>query len=281
MKTKAGIGTWLIRIFLIIWSVLIVIPFAMMFLTSTKTNEEFYAGVWSMPQNPFATIASNFSAAWAKGNFGQNFFNTVVIVGGALLLALLLSVMISYAIARKEFRGKKTVHTLLLIGLLTSCMVGLTPMFILARFLGLFNTRFVLIILFAARAMPFCCFIMISFLKSIPVDLEEAAMIDGASNLQTFTRIIIPLTRPAFVSAGIFLFIDYWSDYMYGLMFISSKSKNTISMGMLQFRVVSGFKIDWGITCAACVIFIAPILILYCLFHKQVMGGLTAGSVKG
>ena len=281
MKAKAGIGTWLIRIFLIIWSILIIIPFAMMFLTSTKTNQEFYAGIWSMPQNAIATIGENFSAAWAKGNFGQNFLNTVIIVGGALLLALLLSVMISYAIARKEFRGKKTIHTLLLIGLLTSCMVGLTPMFILARFLGLFNTRFVLIILFAARAMPFCCFIMISFLQSIPIDLEEAAMIDGASNTQTFTRIIIPLTRPAFVSAGIFLFIDYWSDYMYGLMFISSKSKNTISMGMLQFRVVSGFKIDWGITCAACVIFIAPILLMYCLFHKQVMGGLTAGSVKG
>jgi len=281
MKAKAGAGTWLIRLFLVFWSILIIIPFAMMFLTSTKTNQEFYDGIWNLPINAAESTAANFSAAWAKGNFGQNFFNTVVIVGGALFLALLLSVMISYAIARREFRYKKVVHTLLLIGLLTSCMVGLTPMFVLARFLGLFNTRLILIILFAARAMPFCCFIMISFLKSIPFELEEAAEIDGATNLQGFSRIIIPLTRPAFVSAGIFLFIDYWSDYMYGLMFISSKSKNTISMGMLQFRVVSGFKIDWGVTCAACVIFIAPILLLYCLFHKQVMGGLTAGSVKG
>lgn len=281
MKTKSGLGTWLIRLFMILWSILIIIPFAMMFLTSAKTNEEFYAGIWNLPKNPGETLAANFSAAWAKGNFGANFLNTVIIVGCALFVALLLSVMVSYAIARKEFKGKQTVHTLLLIGLLTSCMVGLTPMFILARFLGLFNTRFVLIILFAARAMPFCCFIMISFLKSIPYELEEAAMIDGATNSKIFTQIIIPLTRPAFVSAGIFLFIDYWSDYMYGLMFISSKSKNTISMGMLQFRVVSGFKIDWGVTCAACVIFIAPILLLYILFHKQVMGGLTAGSVKG
>ena len=281
MNKKAGIGTWIIRLFMIFWSVLIIIPFAMMFLTSTKTNQEFYSGVWSLPQDALGTAAANFSAAWAKGNFGANFLNTVIIVGGALFLALLLSVMISYAIARKEFKGKETIHTLLLVGLLTSCMVGLTPMFILARFLHIFNTRFVLIILFAARAMPFCCFIMISFLKSIPVELEEAAMIDGASNTRVFTQIIIPLTRPAFVSAGIFLFIDYWSDYMYGLMFISSKAKNTISMGMLQFRVVTGFKIDWGITCAACVIFIAPILLLYCLFNKQVMGGLTAGSVKG
>jgi len=281
MKVKAGVGTWLIRLFLVFWSILIIIPFAMMFLTSTKTNAEFYDGIWNLPANAVESTVSNFSAAWAKGNFGQNFFNTVVIVGGALFLALLLSVMISYAIARRDFKYKETVHALLLVGLLTSCMIGLTPMFVLARFLGLFNTRTVLIILFAARAMPFCCFIMISFLKSIPYELEEAAEIDGATNLQGFTKIIIPLTRPAFVSAGIFLFIDYWSDYMYGLMFISSKSKNTISMGMLQFRVVSGFKIDWGITCAACVIFIAPILLLYCLFHKQVMGGLTAGSVKG
>jgi len=278
---RFSLGTLLIRIFLIIWSILIIIPFAMMFLTSTKTNTEFYDNIWALPKDAVGSIASNFAQAWAKGNFGQNFFNTVLIVGGALFLALLLSVMVSYAIARKEFRCKKIVHTLLLVGLLTSCMIGLTPMFILARWLGLFNTRLVLIILFAARAMPFCCFIMISFLKSIPHELEEAAEIDGASNTRVFTQIIIPLTRPAFVSAGIFLFIDYWSDYMYGLMFISSKSKNTISMGMLQFRVVSGFKIDWGVTCAACVIFIAPILILYCICHRQVMGGLTAGSVKG
>ncbi len=281
MNRKAGLGTWLIRIFLILWSILIIIPFAMMFLTSTKSNEEFYAGVWSLPKDPLTTIARNFSTAWENGHFGSNFMNTVIIVFCALFLALFLSVMISYAVARKEFRGKNLVQTLLLIGLLTSCMVGLTPMFILARFLHLFNTRLILIILFAARAMAFCCFIMISFLKTIPHELEEAAEIDGASNWRVFGQIICPLTRPAFVSAGIFLFIDYWSDYMYGLMFISSKSKNTISMGMLQFRVVSGFKIDWGATCAACVIFIAPILLLYILFHNQVMGGLTAGSVKG
>lgn len=266
---------------MIIWSALIVIPFAMLFLTSTKTNEEFYANIWALPKNIFSSIAFNFSEAWIRGNFAANFMNTIIIVGGAIVLSMALSAMVSYAIARRKLRIGNALEDMFSISYLIPCMVGLTPLFLMARFMGLFDTRMIMILTFAARAIPFCVMIMAPFFRTIPTQLEEAAYIDGATPWRAFAQVILPLVRPAFVTAGIFLFIDYWSDYMYGLMFISDKAKNTISMGMLAFRVVSGFKIDWGVTCAACVLFIAPILLLYIIFQKQIMGGLTSGSVKG
>lgn len=278
---KLNIGTFFVRLMMIIWSLIIIIPFVMLFLTSTKTNQEFYDDIWALPKSFFSSVAYNFSEAWTRGNFGSNFLNTIIIVGGAMFVALALSAMVSYAITRRNLRCSGTLNSMYMISYLIPCMVGLTPMFIMARFLGLFDTRTIMVLTFAARAIPFCVMIMVSFFKTIPHQLEEAAYIDGASPWRTFAQVILPLVRPAFVTAGIFLFIDYWSDYMYGLMFISDKAKNTISMGMLAFRVVSGFKIDWGVTCAACVIFIAPILILYAIFQKQIIGGLTAGSVKG
>lgn len=278
---KLSLGTWVIRIMMILWSLLIIIPFAMLFLTSTKTNEEFYANIWALPKNFFSSIAFNFSEAWARGNFAANFMNTIIIVGGAIVLSMALSAMVSYAIARRKLRIGNALEDMYSISYLIPCMVGLTPLFLLARFLGLFDTRMIMILTFAARAIPFCVMIMAPFFRTVPTQLEEAAYIDGATPWRAFLQVILPLVRPAFVTAGIFLFIDYWSDYMYGLMFISDPGKNTISMGMLAFRVVSGFKIDWGVTCAACVLFIAPILLMYAVFQKQIMGGLTSGSVKG
>ena len=278
---KLNIGTFFVRLMMIIWSLVIIVPFVMLFLTSTKPNQEFYDNIWALPKNLVTSVAYNFSEAWSRGNFGANFLNTIVIVGGAMVLALMLSAMVSYVIARRHVRCAGALNSMYMIAYLIPCMVGLTPMFIMARFMGLFDTRAIMILTFAARAIPFCVMIMVSFFKTIPHQLEEAAYIDGASPWRTFGQVILPLVRPAFVTAGIFLFIDYWSDYMYGLMFISDKAKNTISMGMLAFRVVSGFKIDWGVTCAACVIFIAPILVMYGVFQKQIIGGLTAGSVKG
>jgi len=278
---KLNLGTFFVRVLLIFWSALIIIPFAMMFLTATKTNEEFYANIWALPKDFISSVVFNFSEAWVRGNFGSNFLNTVIITLGAIVIALAMSAMVSYTIARRDLRVGPALENMYSISYLIPCMVGLTPMFIMARYLGLFNTRTIMILTFAVRAIPFCVMIMVPFFRTVPRQLEEAAYIDGASPWRAFLQVILPLVRPAFVTAAIFLFIDYWSDYMYGLMFLSDPGKNTISMGMLAFRVVSGFKIDWGVTCAACVLFIAPIIILYALFQKQIIGGLTAGSVKG
>lgn len=278
---KGWISTLLVRLLMIFISVIILVPFAMLVLTSTKTNAEFYKGIWHLPENIVQSTIYNYTEAWARGSFGSNFMNTVIIAGSALVICLILSAMVSYTLTRRKLRCSGVITTFFLLGLLIPGMVGLTPQFIMARFVGLFDTRLILIITYTAAGMPFSVFVMTSFFKTIPTSLEEAAAIDGASPWRIFGTIILPLVRPALVSAGIFLFLDYWSEYMRGLMFIVDPAKKTISMGMLAFKLVSGFKIDWGVMCAACVVFILPVLILYLFFQEQISGGLTAGSVKG
>ncbi|MDD3932075.1 MAG: carbohydrate ABC transporter permease [Clostridiaceae bacterium] len=273
--------TLFIRFILLFWSVVVVIPFAMLLLTSLKTNPEFYANVWALPQDLFGSLVINYREAFARGSIGTNFLNTVYIDTVALIITLTLSAMVSYVIARRPLRFAPKLYYLYLVGLLIPAMVGLTPMFIMARFLGLFDTRFILILLYGTSTIPFCVFVMTAFFRSILNELEEAASIDGANLWHIFGRIILPLVKPAFITAGIFCFLDYWSEYMKGLMFVVSAEKKTISMGMLTFKIVSGFKIDWGVTAAACILFILPVLVLYIAFQRHLIGGLTDGSVKG
>lgn len=278
---KFSFGTLVIRFFMLLWSAIILVPFAQLFLTSIKNNEEFYAGLWTLPKQPFQNMVENFGGAWEQANMGVGIFNAVIICGLSLVLTLTLSSMVSYVIARRHLRHEAKLSNLYLIGLLVPSMVGLTPMFIMARFVGLFNTRTILVLLYTATQIPFSVFLMTAFFRSIPHELEEAAYIDGASPWRTFGSIILPLAKPAVVTAGIFAFLDFWSEYMYGLMFLTDKNKVTVAMSILQFKTGNGVRMNWGVTSAACVIFIAPILLVYCLFQKKIVGGLTAGSVKG
>lgn len=278
---KISIGTLIIRLFLLLWSLIIVIPFVQMFLTSVKNNEEFYAGLWTLPKDFFKNAVENYAGAWQQANMGVGIANAVIICGLALGMTLILSSMAAYAIARRRLRYEKTLSNLYLIGLLVPAMVGLTPMFIMVRALHLFNTRLVMVLLYTATQIPFSVYLMVAFFRTIPHELEEAAYIDGSGPWRTYWSIILPLARPAIVTAGIFAFLDFWSEYMYGLMFLTDKTKITVAMSILQFKAGSGVRMNWGVTSASCVIFIAPILIIYCLFQKKIVGGLTAGSVKG
>ena len=253
----------------------------MLFLTSTKSNAEFYKNIWAFSGDPVGNTIANYSKAYTDGNIGSSFLNTVFICGAAVVLTLALSAMVSYAITRRRLKRAESLSFLYLIGLLIPGLVGLTPMFLLARLLNLLDTRFILILSYGTGTIPFCVFVMTAFFRTIPQDLEDSASIDGANPWQTFGIIILPLVKPALITAGIFCFLDYWSDYMRGLLFIISPEKSTISMRMLKFRVVSGFKIDWGVTMAASVLFILPVLIIYAIFQRQLISGLTAGSVKG
>lgn len=278
---KFSFGTLLLRLLMIFWSVVVVIPFVVLLLTSVKTNEEFYEGLWVLPRQFLTSLVDNFSGAWEQANMGIGMVNSFIIVCSALVLTLALSSMVSYEIARRHLRCETKLSNLYLIGLLVPSMVGLTPMFLLARLTGLFDTRLILVLMYTATQIPFTVYLLTSFLRTIPSQLEEAASIDGAGPWHTFVRIILPLARPALVTAGIFAFLDFWSEYMYGLMFVTDPKKVTVAINILQFKTGSGVRMNWGVTAASCVIFIAPILLLYCVFQKRIVGGLTAGSVKG
>lgn len=278
---KSKVSTWVIRFFLILWAVVVVAPFFFLVLTALKSNSEFFENIWGLPRNMIESAPVNFKAAWTEASMGRGMINSFIIAAVSLAGSLILSSCVSYVIARRHIKLGNTLSIVFLIGLLVPEMLGLTPLFIVAKYLGLYNTRAILIFIYTAWQMPFDVYLMTSFMETLPHEMEEAAFVDGATPLQTFIKIICPLVKPALITAGIFSFLDYWSDYMYGLMFVMDGELKPLAMNILKFKTGNGVRPEWGITSAACVIFILPVLIIYIIFQKRIVSGLTAGSVKG
>ncbi|HHW32489.1 MAG TPA: carbohydrate ABC transporter permease [Clostridiaceae bacterium] len=270
--------TFFIRFILILYSIIVIIPFLMIFINSFKTNREFYESIWALPRR---LNFDNYVLAFEQANISQYFLNTVIVCVTSVILTLSLSTMVSYAIARRKMKSGPKLYFLFLIGLLIPQIVGIVPLFLMARVFRLFDTLFILILSYATATIPFCVFVLTAFFKTLPSDLEEAARIDGASNTHVLISIMTPLAKPGLITAGVFCFLDYWSEYMKALAFIATPSRKTISLGMLTFKPVSGFKIDWGVLCAACVLFILPVVVVYAVFQRNLLDGLTAGAIKG
>ncbi len=268
----------LLRIPLILYAVMVLVPFLMLLLNSFKTNAEFYENVWALPKR---LSFANFIEAFRVADMGLYMWNSAVVTVAAVALNLALGAMVSYAIARRGLRSAKKLYNLYLLGLLIPQIIGIIPLFLMARIFHLFNTLSILILSYAAAELSFCVFTLVAFFKNLPGTLEEAATIDGAGDFQVFSRIMLPLARPGLITVGVFTFLGFWSEYTRALAFISSPEKRTIPLAILTFKPVSGFKVDWGLLCAACVIFIVPVIAVYGVFQRKLIGGLTTGSVKG
>ncbi len=268
----------LVRILLIAFLLMIVIPFVPVVLNSFKTNAQFYESIWSLPTSLALT---NYESAFAKSDITRAMLNSGVVCGVSVALTILLGSMAAYVLARRHIRQEKKVTNLYLIGLLIPQVVGIIPQFFLARILNLYDNLLMLIFTYTAFELPFAVFLLTAFCRTLPDDLEEAATIDGAGPFQTFLRIIFPLTRPGLITVGIFGFLDFWSEYARALVFISSDTKKTIALAIMTFKPLMGFKIDWGVLYAVCIMFILPVVILYAIFQRRLIDGLTAGGVKG
>lgn len=266
------------RVLLIAYGIVVIVPFLMLVINCFKTNEEFYANVWALPSS---LSLFNFVEAFERANMGRYIFNSVFVSVMGVALNLMLGAMVSYVIARRMKKHANKLYNLYLVGLLAPQIVSIIPQFFMARYMGLFDTLWILILSYAAMELPFCVFTLTAFFKSLPGELDEAATIDGASPATVFTRIMLPLARAGLITVGVFVFLSCWSEYTRALAFIGSDHNKTISLAIMIFRPVSGFKVDWGVLCAACVIFILPVIVVYAFAQRRLIDGLTAGSVKG
>lgn len=277
-KMKAICKALLIRVPLVLTSIVVIIPFLMVVINSFKTNAEFYEDVWALPKS---FSFENYIGAFEKSSMATYIMNSVIVSGISVAVLLALAGMISYAIARRGLRWSKKLYNLYLVGLLIPQIVGIIPLFLMARVFNLFDTLTILILSYAAMELPFAVFTLTAFFKTLPGEMEEAASIDGANNWQILLKIIMPLSKPGMITVGIFAFLDFWSEYTRALALLSSESKKTIPLAIMKFKPVSGFKVDWGLLCAACIIFIIPVIIVYAVYQRKLIDGLTAGGVKG
>jgi len=254
-----------------------VFPFYYAILTSFKSGTSlFEVNYW-----PTMISWDNYAAVFQNGSFPQNIWNSVVISTLTVALALLFAVTAAYALSRVRFRGRG----LLLLTILSVSMFPqiavLAGLFEVIRTFGLFNTIWGLIFSYTIFTLPFTVWVLTTFMRDLPLEIEEAAIVDGATPWVIITRVFMPLMWPALVTTGLLAFIAAWNEFLFALTFTIDNAKRTVPVGIGLMSGASSHEIPWGNIMAASVIVTVPLVILVLIFQRRIVSGLTAGAVKG
>lgn len=265
----------LVILLLIFLAFLVLYPMFWVVSSSLKTNNEFLSDPLGLPDK---LVFSNYSEAWAQG-LSKYFVNSVLINIVSVLITVSIGSACAYGLARFDFKGKTIIFYGILAGLLLSPQVAVLPLYKLLVSFNLYDTYWALILPYVGFRLPFAIFLMRSYFLSIPKEIEESAYIDGCNSFMTFIKIILPISKPIIASAAIVTSRFFWNEFLFALIFIESKSKYTIPIGLSNFRdtlTTNYTAMLAGITIAA-----LPMIILFLVMQKQFIKGLTAGSVKG
>jgi N-acetylglucosamine transport system permease protein len=246
--------------------------------SSFKTDQEIFFSPWLPPAVP---QWSNFARAWSEARMGLYLLNSLIVILPSIFFTLLLSAMAGYVLARYEFPGNRAIFFGFMGGMLFPVMLALVPLFFLLNSLHILDSRFGLILVYIAYSLPFTVFFMTGFFKTLPSELIEAAVIDGASQYQVFFRIVIPLSQNGLVSMGIFNFLGQWNQYILPLVLLTSSEKYVLSQGLAFLAHQQRYQSDWSGLFAAITIVMLPTLIVYIIFQNQIQQGLTIGALKG
>lgn len=279
MEIKNPLAKMLTWIILLIWSVAVLYPLLWTLLDALKNNEQFFLNApWALPKFPL--LWSNFSYVWSKYNFSTYFLNSIVVTVGSTLLGMILSAMTAYIIARYEFRGNKILFTIYISSMMIPFALALIPLFFLLNDLHLINTWLGLILVYAALNLPFGIFLLVGFYKSLPKEIEEAAIIDGTSHYGTFFRVMLPLSQPGLITVMITNMLNNWNEYFLGVVLTNEPTKYTLPIGLAVMQAEMQYRVEWGPLFAGLLITTLPTLIVYIIFQRQIASGITAGAVK-
>ncbi|WP_246414123.1 carbohydrate ABC transporter permease [Martelella radicis] len=254
-----------------------VAPFIFILFTSLKTSKDvMMTGAFSFPSS---LEISNYANAWGRGNFATTFFNSVIISVIKVPLGIFFSAMAAYAISRIEVGFNKLLLMIVLFGTMIPFQVMLAPLFTLVNRLGLIDTYVGVILPYIAFGVPYQVFILHGFFKSVPKELSEAARIDGASHFTIFRRIFLPISIPALSALFILDFVNTWNEFAMALVLLQDQGMWTLPLGLMSFQ--GQFSSDYGQLNAAIVMTVLPATIVYLIFQRYFVSGLTSGAVKG
>ena len=263
---------------LIGWAVTVIFPMIWMIYSSFKTDQELFFSPWAPPVE---LQWHNFARAWTKAHVGDYLLNTLIVVVPALLLTLIISAMAAYVLARFEFVGRRFLFYMFLSGMLFPVFLALVPLFNLVNQLKMLNTFHGLILVYIAYSLPFTIFFLTGFFKTLPTEIEESAIMDGANPYQVFFKVMLPMASPGLISMGIFNFLGMWNQYILPLVLISDEGKYMLSQGLAFMLFKQFYENDWSALFAALTIIMVPTLIVYITFQKQIQDGITTGALKG
>ncbi len=257
--------------------IVLLFPFYWMAITSVKPDNE----LLSREGNPFWVIAptlAHFKKLLFDTSYPAWLWNTVVISVVSTVFSLAASVLAAYAIERLRFNGSRQVGLSIFLAYLVPPSILFIPLAAIVFELGLFDTRWALILTYPTFLIPFCTWLLMGYFRSIPFELEECALIDGATRWQILIKIVLPLAVPGLISAGIFAFTLSWNEFIYALTFISSSENKTVPVGVVT-ELVEGDVYHWGALMAGALLGSLPVAFVYSFFVEHYVSGLT-GSVK-
>lgn len=258
------------------YALLILYPMFVMLITSFKTTREIFLNPFSLPES--WSLAS-FYRVWEVAHFGTYLQNSLIVTVTSVILIVCCAALAGYGLARYSFRMNTAIQLFFLAGLMVPIRLGILPLFLLMRDLGLLDSHASLVLIYVASGMPFSIFVLTGFFRTLPVELEYAARIDGCTEFQIFGKVMLPLVRPALATVVIFNFVPLWNDFFFPLIFIRNDALKTIPLGMTIF--FGQHQTDWGMLFAGMIMASLPLMALYLAMSKQFIRGLTAGAVKG
>jgi multiple sugar transport system permease protein len=265
---------WLAVIAIIIFCLF---PFYWLVNVSMKTGADL-SGSSLVPPHP---TLKNYSSIFKNSDFTNGIKNSAIVAFSVTILALTFGSFAAYALARLKLRGKFVILGIVLSVTTFPQIAIAAPLFKLWTDIGLYNSKIGLIIPYLTFALPLAIYILTSFFKEIPKDLEEAALVDGATHFQAFRKVVVPLAAPGLATAGILTFIAAWNEFLLATTLTSSQAARTVPAAIAFFTGSTQFEQPLGTISAASVVISIPLIILVLLFQKRIVAGLTAGAVKG
>jgi len=256
-------------------SLIVIIPFIWVFATSLKDRAEVARNPLGLPQEYHW---ENYNTAWTKGHFSTYFMNSVLVVVPTVVVVLFLAMLAAYSFARLSFRGKGPLFTILLIGLTIPMGVLIIPLFYLILDLNLYNSLWSIILPQISIGLPFAILLLRTFIQDLPQEIMDSGRIDGCNNWQLLMNIVVPLSRPALLSLLIFNFMWNWGSFLLPVILIQKESSRTLPLGLNFF--IGRYTSDIPLLMAGTVISFLPVVILYILFQRQFIKGITAGALN-
>lgn len=273
---KQSVLTILKYVFLYGYALLIIFPLLFILISSFKDNEGIFTDPWGLPA---VFHWETYMQLFTRYAMGMNFVNSFYYSTAGCILSLLVCITAAYAISRMKWKYNKAVMGFFLLGLMIPAHSTIIPLYISAFKVGVRDPRISLVLIFAAFSIPTTVYILSGFMKSLPREMEEAAIIDGCTIPGALLRIIIPLLKPAIATVTIFTFLAIWNDLLFSLIFINNEKHNNLQLAITKFQGSYGSK--YGSLLSAIVVSIIPTIIVYVLLQDKIVKGMTAGAVKG
>ena len=273
-KLTKSVLFYALVVFIVVVSVF---PFYYAILTSLKSGTDlFRVTYW-----PTSLSLDNFRQVFTQGAFPRNLLNSIFVASLTVILALFLAITASFALSRVRFRGRSLLlMTILAVSMFPQIAV-LAGLFEVIRFLGIYNTPWALIFAYTIFTLPFTVWVLTTFMRDLPIEIEEAAIVDGATPWVIITQVFMPLMWPALVTTGLLAFIAAWNEFLFALTFTVSNETRTVPVAIALLSGGSQYEIPWGIIMAASVVVTVPLVALVLIVQRKIVSGLTAGGVKG